>query len=413
MRKKTDRAYEGKLHIRLLDRLEIIYGNQSVETALKKSRKARSLVSFLILNQGKPVSFSDIHRALWGNGDAADLDNVLKVLVSRTRSMFVAVHPSLRDCIISQPGAYRWNMDMTAEVDVFEIEALCTELCQGNTLTEAGQKKLESLMCLYTGNLLPEEAETEWVKRFSGRLEEQFKSTVFHALSLLHEKNDAASIVKICRMGLATMPFESQWHEAMMQALVSLDRQDEALAQYEHVTNLQYRQMRGNAASGPFGRHGEKRLTDNTMDQDVETLSETLRGFQEIQGAQMCEYSVFKYIYEQQLRIADRHGFSFYLVLFKVSSALGDTIQPLLLENIMQKLGSALRTNLRKGDTIARYTPIQYVVMLQDPAIGSVRGVLERVRLTFHQAVSNAGIVLDYRYKELEKENTAAEAGFF
>lgn len=409
MRKADKETYADCLHIQLLDRLEIVFGSQSVEEALRKSRKARALVSLLILRKGEPVSFAELYEALWEGGEQADLDNVLKVLVSRTRSMLAGVSPVLRECIISQPGAYRWNMEMTAEVDVFAIEKLCAELQQADTVTETFQKKLDTLMCMYAGRLLPEEAEASWVQEYAGKLEDLYKATVIYSIGLLQDSGDAKAVVRVCRMGLATMPFETRWHDNMMRAMVNLDRgeaeelEEETAEKHDHAGGGRIIAVEGTPLGVVEGLHEDLEENDRGMGIDIDALGESLGVGVEFRGAQMCDFSVFRYIYEQQLRIADRYGLSFYLVLLKVSSITGEELQPLMLEDVMQKLGDVLRINLRKGDTVARHTSLQYAVLLQDPAIGSIMGILERVRLAFYQNVRNTSVALDYRYKELDR----------
>lgn len=401
-----------KLHIQLLDRMEIVYGSQSVDSALNKTKKGRSLVSFLILRKGAPVSFEELYEALWDRSEVQNLDNVLKVLVSRTRAILASIDPALRDCIIAQKGAYQWNMDLTAEVDVFAVEAICADLQRTEQMTDVFQKKLETLLCLYAGKLLPDEGAVSWVETYADKLEQQYKQTIDHALMLLQAKSDWNSIVRVCRMALLMLPMEQNWREELMKALLVLNRQDEAMAQYEHVTNMHRMKLEEQSSAESLKAYADMKQIDESLDQDIEKLRDELLECKEIDGAQVCDYSIFKHVYRLQLRIADRYGLVFCLVFFKVTGAVEEmALEPLALEDVMMTLRDVLKQSLRKGDTIARYSPSQYVVLLQNPAAGSIKGILERVRMSFYRNTESVNTQLDHRYRLLLADKGEEKAG--
>lgn len=404
MKPRTQEKTWDRLHIQLLDRFEIVQGDKSVDQALRKTKKGKTLVCALILHRGRPVPYEVLHDALWSQGESRDLDNVLKVLVSRTRAILAEVDPSLRDCIVGQKGTYRWNMDITAEVDVFSIEALCRELKEAKEISSGMLERLETLMCLYTGKLLPEESQIPWIRNMAEELEWQYKQTVTHSLMLLRAKRDWKAVMKVCRMGLMRLPEETQWHEEMMQALVTANEADAVPSGLLDGEPQADDDMRPSAEI--LKLYSDIQRSGGALDEDMDTISRELIACQDkISGVQMCEYATFKYVYEQQLRSADRSGIPHVAAILKVNNVLEGEIQPLVLEDVMNRLGKVLKESLRKSDTVARYSSSQFAILLQDPAAGAVKRILERIRLAFYREINNMDILLDYRFRPLVTDN--------
>lgn len=393
------------LYIRLLDRMELLLSNQSVGDALQKSKKARILVALLVLRKGEPVPHAELCEMLWEKESMQDLNNALKVLICRTRAMLAAVDPALRNCILAMPGAYAWNMATTAQVDVFEIETICNELLENDAMDEAQVKKLERMLSLYSQKLLPELAQVEWVAEYTHRLQRQCTSVIIHSLDQLKEAGEWERIVKICRMSQDVMPQEPRWNEEMMRAFMMLNRRSDAMTQYEQAANSERTRAWGEPSTEITKLYAQILEADGALTRDTENVAQELLTFDEEDGALFCDYIVFKHVYRLQQRSLERLGQTTFLVLFKVSGVTDRTIQVLALEEAMQRLGRLLQHNLRRGDTIARYTPSQYVVLLQGSAHEAVKGVLDRVRLNFYGEMGTVAISLDYHYKPLSADD--------
>jgi hypothetical protein len=82
-------------------------------------------------------------------------------------------------------------------------------------------------------------------------------------------------------------------------------------------------------------------------------------------GAFICEYAVFKEIYNLQIRNLERLGVPMFLALIMVNSVDGLPLPPLNLDEIMQGLLEILRANLRKGDAITHYLPAQCALLIR------------------------------------------------
>ena len=412
-KERSEVRQQERLRIRLLNRMEIEYGGQRVDDVLNKSKKARALIAFLVLRKGKTVPYEDIFSTLWSRSNSADLDNILKVLVSRTRMLLGTRDPGLRECIVTLPGGYAWNMEMTSEVDVYQVEELSQELLYISEMTDEYQRKLDILMQLYAGKLAIESYEAQWISEYARQLEAQYRNVVMHALELLSRAQAWQEMVAVCRKGLTALPFEAQWHERMLEALAMLNEKSAPSKPSAVAREMPKRQPR--SAKVPMEvvqLHEELPETDAELDRTLNELRDDLYAHPEYTGAQICDYSVLKYVYEQNLRTCDRINTTRYVGMLRVTSATGEDLQPLVREAAIQQLSRVLQVSLRKCDTISRYSPSEVAVLLQGPSKGAVRSILERVRTTFHQEMPNPNLVLTYHYKEMQdREETRVMAG--
>lgn len=406
---RSARGEQDKLYIRLLNRSEIVLRNDSVDALLQKSKKARILVNYLILRNGNAVQYGELIDVLWDKASGSGQDNALKVLVCRTRAMLSSVDPYLRSCIKAVPGGYCWDMDTTAEVDVFLVESLCQELLEADALTDVLRKKLDRLLGLYSRKLLPEMSREPWVMSYVQRMQGLYTSTIAHVLDLLREVTDWECIIKVCRMSLDALPMETKWQEEMMRATMMLNRRTDVMTQYEYATQMERRSAWGEPSREFVEMYTQSLQMESSLEADVETVVQELLAQGDDKGALMCDYAIFKHVYNLQQRSLERYAQTPYLAIFRIASAMNQMIQLLAMEEAMQRLGRLMQQSLRRGDTITRYTPSQYAVLLQGSAPEAVKTVLDRVRLGFYSEMGNIGIALNYEYRPLVAEESAAK----
>ena len=125
-------------------------------------------------------------------------------------------------------------------------------------------------------------------------------------------------------------------------------------------------------------------------------------------GAFVCEYTIFKDIYQLQMRNLKRVDMPMFLVLVGISYLDNREVDSLVLEQSMKRLQDTMQASLRKGDTVARYSPTQYAALL--PSVGSYdvgRKVLERVKTVFYRDSQNVDFVFNYKLAPLDAPSKA------
>ena len=113
----------GGFDIRLMDE-----NGRQTDSVEVKSRKGISLITYLVLQQGKPVSSQRMVRELWVSKRNVNSAGSLKTTVSRLRASLNEAFPGLGTCIRSEGGGYCWRSIPQVQVDVIEMMTLIREL---------------------------------------------------------------------------------------------------------------------------------------------------------------------------------------------------------------------------------------------------------------------------------------------
>lgn len=393
------------IKINLFGEFKILVDGKEVLTELRQAKKTRAFLQYLILQTGRTVPHSELFEKLWPEDDNANPGTALRTLLYRFRVLLGQNQlDSLDSAIVTSRGAYRWNLDLDCEVDVFEFEQLCHQAENTNYTDNQRIEYYHKAHEYYTGDLLPDASLQSWVMPKSVYYHNMYLQSVFNLISLYRIRGDYDAIVAVCRDALNIDVLEERIHIELMQALVKIGKNREALSQYYYATDIQYKQL-GVPPSDEIKALFKLIIrSDQEVEKDIEKIRE---GIQErkAEGAFVCEYEIFKNIYNLQERLLERSGDSIYLCLLTVTSTYSQPFDPMVLDNIMGILLKTIKNSLRRGDTISRYSSTQYVVMLPSVDDASGRIVMERVKKAFYKAYVKPSIMLTYRMRSLLDKN--------
>ena len=124
----------------------------------------------------------------------------------------------------------------------------------------------------------------------------------------------------------------------------------------------------------------------------------------EQRGAFICEYAVFKEIYNLQMRNLERLGSTMFLAIIMVGNPNDPNVNSIKQNNVVNGLLEILRTNLRKGDTITHVSPTIIALLL--PTVNYATGnlVMERIKRLFYRKYPNSTVAFNYRVGPLSSE---------
>lgn len=97
---------------------------------------------------------------------------------------------------------------------------------------------------------------------------------------------------------------------------------------------------------------------------NLETICRQLYQSSREQGAFVCDFPVFKEIFNLQIRNIERLDSTMFLAVIMVSKINGEQMGSIKQENVMHGLMEILRTNLRKGDVITHFSPTMVAMLL-------------------------------------------------
>ena len=95
-----------------------------------------------------------------------------------------------------------------------------------------------------------------------------------------------------------------------------------------------------------------------------------------------------------------------FLAIVMISPYSDKEIDPMSQDCIMDGLLEILKKNLRKGDTITRFAPTIFALLLPTVNYNTGGMVLERIKRVFYRKYPNSNIVLNYRVGPLSPQGT-------
>ena len=386
-----------QVRIRLFGGFSIFVNDTCFDQIIAKSKKGTALMQYLILKHDASVPNYKLIEVLWPNEESSNPENALKTLISRFRSILNQCSPGLGNCIVATRGGYQFSKLEGLSLDLFDFEGIARSLSDCTELTPETSEKYLTILKLYTGNLLAGSDQDDWAISRSVNLHGQYIKIIYSYLDLLKKDKCYEDIIQTCRVALETDPFDERLHLDLMQSLVKTNRNNEALMQYKHVTNMHFRYLGVKPPEGIQEFYKQIMQTGDTLDMNIDTIRKELQEFGEVSGAFECEYTVFREIFNLQMRNLERLGSGMYIAIVMVVSMDGEPLNPLKLDDIMRGLSTILKRHLRKGDTYTHFSPSQYALLLPTVNIETGKMVIERVKRYFYQRYPNSNVMFSYR----------------
>ena len=397
------------IRIQMMDHFLIYIDEQKTDQLATKSKKGASLVQYLILNERQPVPNYRLINTLWDEDKSTNPENALKTLVSRLRVLLNQIDPGLGNCIVADRGAYHWEMQPGMTVDMYEIDKIFSRLSESNISEPERRKLYNQLLELYVGDLLQHAEKNEWAMAKATTLHNKFIAAMYAYIELLKEHDQHTDIVSVCRRALDVDSFDDRLHMELMSALVRINRTGEALVQYKHVVQLNYRYLGVKPSEDLQEFYKQIVSAGKTLDFNLESIRNELRESGERRGAFVCEYAVFKEIFNLQMRNLERLGATMFLAIIMISPYNDKEIDSMRQDNIMNGLLEILSQNLRKGDTITRFAPTIFALLLPTVNYNTGGMVLERIKRVFYRKYPNSNIVFNYRVGPLSSQSMSKE----
>lgn len=397
------------IRIQLMDTFAVYINEIRADQMADKTRKGIALMEALILSRGENVPNTRLMALLWPEEKSSNPENALKTLVSRVRALLGGVAPGLGKCIVAGRGAYSWVCMPGMTVDLYEIEDIFAALDAGKKTDDERRALYERLLTLYTGDLLQNGEQNDWVLSRATDLHTRYMAAVGAYIAQLKGEEDYNGVITVCRKALDVDNFDDNLHIELMSALIKTERSNEAMHQYKYVMSLYYHYL-GIAPNDNIQEFYKQIVScGKNLEFSLEAIRNELWESNAQRGAFVCEYVVFKEIFNLQVRNLERLGSTMFLGVIMVANFDGTPMETMKQDNIMQGLLEILRMNLRKGDTITRFGPTIAALLLPTVNYSTGRMVMERVKNLFYKKYPNSNVAFNYRIGPLSGEGKGVE----
>ncbi len=371
-----------------------IYDNLHIRT-----RKGVSLLQYLILQRGRTVSGARLIRELWSSRRGDNPENALKTMVSRVRALLNHISPGLGACIASGLGGYCWSAPENVTVDALDIVSILDTL-RGDCPASQRAELTERLLTLYTGDLF---LTGDWINgtaRVNG-LHCEYLNAVLRYVEQLKGEEAYNAVCDVCRRALAVDDLDEQLHIQLMQAMVNLNRRDEALAEYRRVIRVQREVLDAEPSEEMLSCYEHLTEAGKTVKFNLDVIRNELTEHEnDLRGPFFCDYRAFKEIYNIQMRNLERLGSTMFLGVIMLGDP-GDSMSNVSRESGMGGLQEILRNNLRKGDIITRFSDNMYAMLLPTVNYETGNYVIERIEQLFYREYPGGNIAFHARISPL------------
>ncbi len=398
------------IQIQMLGDFCLTVNGSSISSKAQQAKKPWNILEYLAYYHEKNVSSEELIRVIWPDGKDVNSANALKTLIFRTRKILEIFQLPTSQILIQNRGAYCWSPEVTLIVDAHQFEQLC-QLSQQPGITE--REKLSLLtqaLKLYQGDFLPKSAWEPWVIPISSHYHELFVQSALNAIDLLAKDEKWEAIVALCRHAVQIEAYNEEFHYYLIYALYQCNLQNEALEQYRNMTDSFYNEF----AITPSARITDLyKMIQNKSRGIVTDLAQIQESMQETKinpGAYLCEFPVFKDLYQLEQRAIARTGESLFLCLLTLTGEDGFLPKSSILNRAMEHLNHAVVSSLRYGDVYTRYSISQYMILLPSASYENSEIVMQRIIRKFKKLYMRKELMIHY---SLRAVTPLENAGYF
>lgn len=375
------------VEVRMLGEFSLRSGATMIRDNSSRAKKVWLFLAYMICNRTRSVSSEEMARLLWGDDDDSTSNprNALKTMLHRVRAVLEPLEDAVGQPLILRKGsAYTWNTDLPVTHDIDDFE----RLCQGGAQAEAPEEKIRLWLeasSLYRGGFLSKLSSEPWVVPLAAHYHGLYVDTILTLLPLLEERDRWTECEALCQIAAERDPYIEGFYFHWMRALLHLEKQREAVAVYEGMSELflaEFGVMPSDELRSLY-RDALRDVNDHTLPSGM--ILEQLREPPDEGGALLCEYDMFKCIYHSLARSILRSGDVVHLGLISVLSQNGAELPRRSLDRVMLNLRDLIRTTLRRGDIAARCSVSQYIIMLPQANFENSCMVCDRLIRAFNR----------------------------
>ncbi|WP_418750836.1 BTAD domain-containing putative transcriptional regulator [Frisingicoccus sp.] len=372
----------------------------------KCPKRIIKLMAYIFSHHKENLPILKISDALYTDEEIANPIAATRNLIWRLRAVFKEEWGELGNTFLVTKGSdYRWNEEISLSLDTEQMETLSIEAETAKT----GEIKIEKYMqaaALYAGSYMEGYDDVYWAAYPSARYHTMYLQIVKKLAVLLEQHGRYEEMQRVMETALNREQLDEELYVYFIRALMKQGYMGMALEEYKKSTAFLYENL------GYTSMDQLRELYDELMEQmheeqsDIQNIRDDLRTDSQ-KGAFLCEYGVFKKIYQLEVRRAERIGMSVFLSLISIRirtsrENLAEEKRAKLLVRSMKKMQEILLSSLRSGDVVARCSGNQYMILLPTCQYETAKKVMERIEDAFYRHNRERYISVEYYLEGLD-----------
>lgn len=393
------------LEVRMLGAFSLRQGEKTLEVS-GRTRKLYLLLAYLIRERGRSVPFAELAGLLWpGEEPDAGIRGAFKAVLHRARACLDSLGEGAGQSIVNRDGCCRWDPAAPLTVDTEEFSRLCRA---GERREKSRLKLWLRALDLYRGDFLPEAGNCPWAAAQAAPLHQLWLQVVGDTLPLLAGGGQWERAAALAEEARALEPCREALCRSHMEALLALGRKREAVRAYESFQE----ELLAQKGVLPSDELRELcRAARNDPDPRSFTPAELPRRLREppSAGALLCEFDFFQLLCYSMARLAQRSGQALHAALISMGGVGDAPLSWRSRDRAMDNLQEIILNALRRGDTAARCSASQFVLLLPQAGYGDAQMVCRRVCRAFHRQYPHSPAGLSFAVLPLTEKGEVRE----
>ena len=384
---------ENVLYVRMLGGFSIRWNGKLIAGGSKASESQFVyLLQILTHNREKGVTRDRLEELLFADRDMSNIHHALQsVIYNAKKKLEKAGLPKL-SYIEQNKGVFRWTDKLELVEDASEFETLYRQAEETKDPDERLAAYVDACHW-YSGEFLPMQIGVIWAAQEARRYREMFCDCMEKATTLLRMNQDFFQMEELGTYAAKVDPL-ADWEPVTMEALASLGRYEEARKLYDDTVTYYFNEQ---------GLRPSKRLLEQFERLGVE-MTHQYAVLDQIQaeltgrgdtsaGGYLCNYPMFMAVYRMIERMLERGGQSVFLMLCTVVDGKGNPMKEgPKLDELVKRMGDAVRRSIRRGDAMCQYGRGQYLALLINTTRENCSVIQKRINYHFIVGRQRSGI---------------------
>jgi predicted ATPase/DNA-binding SARP family transcriptional activator len=229
LRDQGDAGGRG-MRIELLGGFAVVVAGQRVDPKLLKLRRARAMIAMLALAPRQRLRRDSVIDELWPKLDPeAGVHGLHQAMYIARRAL---AKYDVSGCLtVQQHDVVLWENHVP--VDALEFERIAQA-----ALADSDQEALTAALAAYTGELLPDLLDIEWLAEWRLALSATHQAVTLRLAEISERSGDYEQALALFERIVAADPMQEAAVRGVMTVLIRCDRQSEAIARYNAFRSM-------------------------------------------------------------------------------------------------------------------------------------------------------------------------------
>ena len=368
------------LKVNTLGRFQLLYKDKVIEMKEIRSAMMTKVLLYLLIYRNEELNSERLCTAIWEGTDVTNPAGALKNLIYRLRNFFRKEF-EIEDVILNSCGTYKWNPQVEVELDIERFKQIVVN-AKDQDKDKAILMYQEGLE-IYKGDFMPAFLEMYWILTLNTYYHSLYLSTAKELAEILSKNNNMTELEKLCNKVIKIDNVDEEIYCYLLESLIEQNKISLAYEAYDKAKKLLLSELKIDKTEKLDAVY-EKILSYNKNDivNEMDEVYDDINEIDEdIEGAFVCGYQVFKEIYRLNARMNARDDDEGQVLLITLDSCYKtkNEMTEYQVKKAMVALEKILIDSLRIGDVISKYSASQYIVLL--PSCSTENGIMVSNRI--------------------------------